>query len=75
MKCNPKRTIDNKRIQKYKEDEQREQEYLASLSEEEREKYLEKKKQKRNESLKMASSLFSITKSMGFKEYYNIYFE
>lgn len=70
MKCNPQRTIDMKREREWEERERQEQEYIASLSEEEREKYLEAKKKRQEDAWNTFTSIGKLIDSMGIKRYY-----
>lgn len=70
MKCNPQRTLDRQRAREWEERERQEQEYIASLSDEEREKYLEAKKKRQEEAWKKFRILDEILDKAGIKKYY-----
>ena len=70
MKCNPQRTLDRQRAREWEERERQEQEYIASLSEEEREKYLEAKKKRQEDAWNTFVSIGKLVDSMGIKRYY-----
>jgi hypothetical protein len=70
MKCNPQRAIDMQRAREEAERERQEQEYIASLSEEEREKYLEAKNKKQEEAWEMFTSISSFLGKAGITRYY-----
>lgn len=70
MKCNPERTLDNQHLEKIRQDEQREQEYINSLPDEEREKYLQQKKEKQKASLKIVSQMLGIASALGINPKY-----
>ena len=70
MKCNPQRAIERQRAKEWEERERQEQEYIASLSEEEREKYLEAKKQRQEDAWNKFISMVKILDEAGIKRYY-----
>ena len=70
MKCNPQRAIDMQREKAWEERERQEQEYIASLSEEEREKYLEAKRQRQEEAWEMFTSISNVLSKAGITRYY-----
>lgn len=70
MKCNPKRTLNMQRAREREKQERQEQEYIASLTDEEREKYLETKRKRQEDAWKMFESLVKISDKMGIKRYY-----
>lgn len=70
MKCNPKRTLDMQLEREWEEKKRQEQEYLASLSDEEREQYLEAKKKRQEDAWNTFTSIAKIVEGMGIKRYY-----
>ena len=70
MKCNPQRTLDRQRARELEEQERQEQEYIASLSDEEREKYLEAKRKRQEDAWNKFTSLVRILDKAGIKRYY-----
>ena len=70
MKCNPQRAIDMQRQKEWEERERQEQEYIASLSEEERAKYLEAKKQRQEDAWNTFTSIVKILDKAGIQRYY-----
>lgn len=70
MKCNPKRTLNIQEARKWEEKERQEQEYIASLTEEEREQYLEAKRKRQEEAFNTFVSIAKIVDGMGFRKYY-----
>ena len=70
MKCNPQRTLDMQRAKAWEEEAKREQEYINSLSEDEREKYLAAKKQRQEEAWDRFSSMMRIFDKAGIPKYY-----
>lgn len=70
MKCNPQRTLDRQRAREWEERERQEQEYIASLSEEEKEQYLEAKKKRQEDAWNTFISIGKLVDSMGIKRYY-----
>ena len=70
MKCNPKRTLNMQRQREREERKKQEQEYLASLTDEEREQYLEEKRKRQEESLRLFSSLGKIANQLGVRKFY-----
>jgi hypothetical protein len=59
-----------KRAREWEERERQEQEYIASLSEEERENYLEAKKKRQEDAWNTFTSIGKLIDSMGIKRYY-----
>lgn len=70
MKCNPKRTLDMKYKREQEERENQEQEYVASLTDEEREQYLKAKQKRQEDAWTMFTSLVKLADKMGIKKYY-----
>lgn len=70
MKCDPQGAIQRQRAKEAAEREKQEQEYIASLSDEEREKYLEAKKKRQEDAWKTFTSLGKILDNMGIRKYY-----
>lgn len=70
MKCNPKRTLDMQLEREWEEKEKQEQEYIASLTDEEREQYLEAKRKRQEDAWNWFTSLSKIYDTMGIKRYY-----
>ena len=70
MKCNPKRTLDMKAAREWEEKERQEQEYINSLTNEEREQYLEEKRKRQEEAWGIFESLVKLSDKMGIKRYY-----
>lgn len=70
MKCNPKRTLDMQREREWEEKERQEQEYIASLTDEEREQYLEAKRKRQEDAWNLFTSIIKISDQMGIKRYY-----
>ena len=70
MKCNPKRTLDMQLEREWEEKKRQEQEYLASLSDEEREQYLEAKRKRQEDAWNTFTSIAKIVEGMGIKRYY-----
>lgn len=70
MKCNPQRTLNMKYERELAEKEKQEQEYIASLTDEEKEKYFAAEKKRQEAALKMFSSLAQLSGKLGIKKYY-----
>lgn len=70
MKCNPQRTLNMKYERELAEKEKQEQEYIASLTDEERKKYFAVKQKRQEDALKMISSVAQIAGQLGIKKYY-----
>lgn len=70
MKCNPQRTLDMKYERELKEREKQEQEYIDSLTDEEREKYLAAKKKRQEDAWNTFTSLARALDKLGVKRYY-----
>lgn len=70
MKCNPQRAVERQRQKEWEERERQEQEYIASLSEEEREKYLEAKKQRQEDAWNTFTSIVKFLDKAGIQRYY-----
>lgn len=70
MKCNPQRAVEMQRQKEWEERERQEQEYIASLSEEERAKYLEVKKQRQEDAWEMFTSISNVLSKAGITRYY-----
>lgn len=70
MKCDPQGALDRQRAKEREEREKQEQAYIASLTEEEREKYLEAKRKRQEDALKIFTSLVKMAEKMGIKRYY-----
>jgi hypothetical protein len=70
MKCNPQRTLDMQRAKEWEEKAKQEQEYINSLSEEEREKYLAAKKKRQEEAWDRFRCMMSIYDKAGIPKYY-----
>ena len=70
MKCNPQRTLNMKYERELEEKEKQQQEYINSLTDEEREKYFAAKQKRQEDALKMISSVAQIAGQLGIKKYY-----
>ena len=70
MKCDPQGAIQRRRAKEWEEKEKQEQEYIASLSDEEREKYLQAKKKRQEDAWNTFTSLGKILDNMGIRHYY-----
>lgn len=70
MKCNPQEALARKRAKELEEKERREQEYIASLSEEDKEKYLVAKKKRQEDAWKTFTSIGKFLDEMGIRKYY-----
>ena len=70
MKCKPKRTLDMQSAREWEEKKKQEQEYIVSLSDEEREQYFEAKRKRQEESLRLFSSLGEIANQLGVRKFY-----
>lgn len=70
MKCNPQRTVAMRNAKIEEEKRRQEQEYIDSLSEEEREAYLEHKRKRQEDAWNTFTSLVNALDKYGIKKYY-----
>lgn len=70
MKCNPQGAIERQRAKERAEEEKQEQEYIASLSDEEREKYLQAKKKRQEDAWNTFTSIGKFLNDAGIRNYY-----
>lgn len=70
MKCDPQGAIQRRRAKEAAEREKQEQEYIDSLSDEEREKYLEAKKKRQEDAWKTFTSIGKFLNDAGIRKYY-----
>ena len=70
MKCKPQRTIAMRNAKIEQEREKQEQAYIDSLSEEEKERYLEDKKKRQEDAWNTFTSLANILDKAGITKYY-----